>query len=367
MAANPLQQQLQAGNNPPSDVYSAAESINDALSRGGSDDDGDAGREEAETQNENQDGEPDSGGAEEASTDAGGEGEEGSKETETEVGLEDITDLRALETALGADAGYIGKLNITLGEGDDARTMPLSELFSGYHTANETATQSQKRLTKAIQEHNEQQKNTISGFQATVTGMRGQLQAVHGYMAQQMQSEEHARLRFEDPAEWTARQTEYAQLMQAVQQTDQQLQQTYAQSMSQAHADYVRAESEKLSQMLPKWDRQVYDQAMNTIMGLGFSQQEAHDAFDSRFIVAALKFSETLAENKALKERIKKGEKAAKTVKKNVPKLLKPGKGGGKAGSGKRGKLIELNARAKRTGRVEDAGAAIAERLFGDQ
>ena len=81
---------------------------------------------------------------------------------------------------------------------------------------------------------------------------------------------------------------------------------------------------------------------------------------DSRLVKAALSFSTLQAENAALKARIEKGVKTAKTVKKAVPKALKPGK---KVLSSQkkvaRTNLAKAKSRLQKTGDVKDAADVI--------
>ena len=385
MALNPLQQQLQAGTTPPTDVSSAGEALDkqfaaaepssedpESQAAAGAQDDGlppsshapsaagPAANDTTGPTAERAD-PPEQGTDPEAS--AADPAAEGAEEAEAPT-LESIKTVAELEHALGAD-GFVNDLTITIGQGEQQRDIPIKSLMTHYANARRSADTAERELARQQHEFQQQSHKSVEQFQAASVGMSAQLDEAMQRVQELMRGSGHADLRTNDPGEWAARDREYESTLARLQQTRQQLSDQYAQAVQQARDQYIQAESAKLSREMPGWGRGKFDEAMQTIMSFGFTAEEAYNSFDSRLIKAALGYRQMSAENAALKKQLAAGKKAAATVKKTVP-LLKPG-GGKIARRGNRAKVTQLRQRVAKTGSVRDAGAAIAAQLFGDE
>ena len=121
-------------------------------------------------------------------------------------------------------------------------------------------------------------------------------------------------------------------------------------------ARFYQAEAQRLLSEVPDWGEEKLRVAVDTVKSLGFSDDEVVAIADSRLIKGSLELANLRSENAALRARVEKGVKPATTVKKNVPKVITPGK---KVQTSKakvkRDTLSQAKNRLQKTGSVRDA------------
>ena len=116
-----------------------------------------------------------------------------------------------------------------------------------------------------------------------------------------------------------------------------------------------------IAERVPDFGKAHRDKVKTLLGEMGYSQYEISEVFDHRLVLGALELSDLRAEVAELRELKKQAETTAKRVKKDIPKLQKPGKQR-RAGAGvKRDNLARLKDRAAKSGSVGDAAKVIEQ------
>ena len=179
-------------------------------------------------------------------------------------------------------------------------------------------------------------------------------------LGDELNSEKLTVLRNSDPAEWAAQREEIGRRIGAIQQARQSAAQQYEKFRFDSLSALRERENTALLQRLPDFGADHKQLARSTLDSLGFAEQEISDIFDHRLIVGALELAALRAEVKQLREEKSKAKDAVKRVKKEVPKLQRPGKQRLKGrGQINRDNVSRLRKRAAKSGTVEDAAAVI--------
>jgi len=171
-------------------------------------------------------------------------------------------------------------------------------------------------------------------------------------------------LRESDPAEWTARREEISNRLHAVRNAKQQAAVNYNNVKSQHLAGLVQREQEALNARIPDWSDGHRDIAKSTLTSMGFDAGEIDQVYDHRLIMGVLEVAALRNEVKSLREMQSKAKDSVKRVKKDVPKLQKPGKQRAKSGARvKKDTLSRLRGKARDSGSVGDAAKVIEHLL----
>ena len=187
------------------------------------------------------------------------------------------------------------------------------------------------------------------------------MQVAENIVAAELQDPRLADLRERDPAEWTARRDEIGQRLQGLRNARIQAAQAYDQytgTMKQQLRDRSMA---AIAEHIPDFGKSHRDEVKSLLGDMGYSPVEIGEIYDHRLVLGALELSaarKELAELRALKEQ---AENTTRRVKKDIPKLQKPGKQR-RAGAGvKRDNLSRLKNRAAKSGSVQDAAKVIEQ------
>ena len=272
----------------------------------------------------------------------------------------------------------------TLSELAEALELPIEELTQQlthtFRAADEDVTVTLEELTKGYQKDADYRRSTgklaeerrqleaqhtarMTAFEQENALMAQQLNAVEGLFLQQLESPElnaNSDLRKRDPAEWTARREEIGNTIGQLRQARQMAAQRYQQFQQNALLEMRDREMTALTDRLPEFGEKERTATRDAITSLGYTPDEISNIFDHRLILGALELSALRAEVKQLRDEKAKAKDTVKRVKKDIPKITKPGK---QRLQTKKGidaeRIARLKQRAAKSGTVEDAAAYI--------
>ena len=196
--------------------------------------------------------------------------------------------------------------------------------------------------------------------------MAQQLGMAEQMIAAELQSPQLAALRETAPDEWTARQHEIGQRLGQLQSARQQAAAAYEQFRNDNLGKLRERETASLREALPDFGPQHAALAKETIGTLGYTPQEVSQIFDSRLVLGALELAALRSRVAELEGTQSRAEETAKRVKKDIPKLQKPGKHQTPGAKGKRlarDNVRRLKGRLAKSGSVDDAAALIETML----
>lgn len=282
---------------------------------------------------------------------------------EAETG--DIQTLNELAQALDVPLDELkSALTHTFNAADEEVTVTLAELEAGYQKDADYRRQTGKLAEDRRQAEQIYQQNMQQFEQAHV-----QTAQAYNYLEQMLGAELNdprlAQLRESDPAEWTARREEIGQKVGALQQARQQAAQQYHQFTQNNRAQLKQRETQFLQEKIPDFGSQHVQIARGTMESLGMTAPEIAEIFDHRIVLGALELAALRNEVGTLKGEKTKAQDAVKRIKKEVPKLQKPGKRKMQSKRGiKRDNVQRLKERARKSGSVDDA-AKVIETMMG--
>lgn len=244
-------------------------------------------------------------------------------------------------------------------------SVTLKELSQGYQ---KDADYRQKTTELATQRNElvEIRQQEAQHFE-TQTAQLGQfLQQAQRVLLGEMNQPEMQQLRETNPAEWTARNSEYQQRGNAIQQMMQQAanqyqahQQHNGQQLEAAAAERGQKEYDSLLNVYPDWNGETKTQVDNYLAeSFGYTQQELSKIDDHRLAVMAHK---AMQFDKQSQEVTTKTDVAKKKVKK-LPKLQAPAKQKS-AIKVRAGTIGALKSRAKKSGNLQDAANYLEQLL----
>jgi hypothetical protein len=302
-------------------------------------------------------------------------GESPDVESEDEIDETDDTDgLAAFAEELGLDADKLalnddGEIVVSLKVNGKDEKVALKEAISQtqYSKANEEKARNLADERKTFESERTQ---VAEAYQAQLRQVQGLGEMLQSKLNQEFQSIDWDRLRVTDPAEWSAKQYEFQQRNQELQQAGMRLgQQMKAQQeqMSQVEAQQreqiVQAERQLMIDSNPAWaDETVMKNDLSEIVEYarsnGFSDEELQDVIYSRH-VSVLKKAMMFDKGQTVAE---------KKVQKQTPKMQRASNGRF-VSSKKKGKMDQLINKAKTAKGANKRNAqheAVAAILMGD-
>lgn len=271
----------------------------------------------------------------------------------------DITSLTQLAEALEMPIEDLkGTLQHTFKAAGKEHTVTLAELEKGYQLQADYD-RSKTKLADQRKAFESEQQTRIEEYQRQANALATQFNMVEQFIRAEYETQELARLRQDDPAEWNARITEGNQKLNQLYQARQQAAVQYDQIVHQEQQEFLKREAETLKKDVEGWGEEKLKSALGTIKTLGFNDEETAGLLDSRVIKGALELAALREENKALKARFEKAGKTVKKVKDTIPKTLKPGKTGNLKQSLNRSEVSNLKKRLKKSGSTRDAAKMI--------
>ena len=242
--------------------------------------------------------------------------------------------------------------------GKDELDVPLDELLKGYsRTADYTRKTQEIAETRKMVEADRAKIEEAAKLRDTYA----QRLSVIEQMLNQDSGEDLATLKETDPIGYAVRvaeQSEREKQLAAVRAEQQRLAQQQQAEQSERLKAHLAAESQKLSEAIPEFADPVKGSAVKAdirkyAQGLGFSDQELAQAYDSRAITALYKAMQydKLVSNK--------GEATKKVS--QAPRMLKPGTSTPETRTSQ--EVKNMRGRLKKSGRAKDA-AALFERFL---
>lgn len=272
----------------------------------------------------------------------------------------------------------------TLQEFADALEVPLEELKAAvthtFNAADEEVTVTLQELEAGYQKDADYRRNTARLAQdrqmaEADIGQRQQayeqqnyflansLQIAENIVAAELNDPRFTELRESDPAEWTARRDEVGQRLQGLRNARIQAAQAYDQYTGTIKAQLRDRELAAIAQRIPDFGKPHRDKVKNLLGEMGYSPVEISDVFDHRMVLGAIELHDARVELAELRQLKKSAEDTTRRVKKDIPKLTKPGKQR-RAGAGiKKDNLSRLRQRAQKSGSVGDAAKVIEQLL----
>lgn len=284
------------------------------------------------------------------------EAEASDEETET------VESLEQLATALDISLDDLkAQIKHTFRAADEDVTVTLAELEKGYQKdadyRRNTAKLADDRRGLELETQNRLQQFTTAHQDVANT-----LNMTERLLLEELESPALAQLRQDNPAEWTARREELGQRVQVLRNARQQAAMQFEQFTQQHMTQLREREMTALREAVPDWSTEKRDVAKESMATLGFSPEEINQVLDHRMIKGALELAALRKEVAELRELKTKATETVKRVRKEVPKLQKPGKqrmqGGAKI---KRDNLTRLRERARKSGSVKDAAKVIEQ------
>lgn len=243
---------------------------------------------------------------------------------------------------------------------DEEVTVTLAELEKGYQKdadyRRSTAKLAQERQAA---EHGFMQRH--QAYEAQNHFLANSMQIAENIVAAELNDPRLAELRERDPAEWTARRDEIGQRLAGLRQARTQAAQQYEQFITASKQQLRGKELQALSEKMPDFGKEHRDKARETMSDMGFAPQEISEVMDHRLILGVIELADLRAEVAELRQLKEQAADTAKRVKKDIPKLQKPGKARRKVSGVKRDNLAKLRKRAQQSGKVDDAAKVIEQ------
>jgi hypothetical protein len=256
---------------------------------------------------------------------------------------------------------FLGAVEHTFTAAGEETTVTLSDVLKGYQKDADYR-RGTSELANLKREHEQQHTAQMEQFTVQNQQLAAQMGAMEQIIVQQLESPAMQKLRQSDPGEWTARREELGQQIRFIQQARQQAADQYNQTQAN-HLSGLRERSmQALKEAVPEFGSQHGDTARAVLGSLGFADSEVSKIFDHRVVMGALELDTLRKENAKLKADKESAIAAARKVKKNVPRVTKPGKQAHGKGRGvSRDNLARLQGNLRKSGRTEDAAKVIEQ------
>ncbi len=296
---------------------------------------------------------------EDQTTSAIDEAETGEQETEG-----DIQNLSQLAEALDITLDDLkAGLTHTFKAADEDVTVTLAELEAGYQKDADYRRQT-GQLAEARRQAEADYQGRMQAYEQQNVFLAQNFELSEQLLAAELNDPRLATLRESDPAEWTARREEVGQRLNAIRQARQNAAQRFEAFRQQQRAETKQREQSALAERIPEFGPQHVQLARGAMESLGYSGDEIAEIFDHRLVIGALELVALRSEVESLRGEKAKAQDTVKRVKKDVPKLQKPGKQRTKSGARiKRDNVARLKQRAAKSGKVEDAARVIEQMI----
>jgi len=271
---------------------------------------------------------------------------------------EDIDTLQGFAEALEMSIDdFKAAVTHSFNAADEEITVTLQELEKGYQKDADYR-RSTAKLANDRQQAEQDLFGRHQGYEQQNHFLSAQLQAAENIVAAELNDPRLTELRESDPAEWTARRDEIGQRLGGLRNARIQAAQAYEQFSYNNKAQLRAREETALLESIPDFGKSHRATARDLLSTLGYSVPEISEVFDHRVIKGAIELSglrSEVAELRLLKEQA--GD-TVKRVKKDIPRLTKPGKQRGKPRI-KRDNVTSLRDKARKSGKLGDAARLI--------
>lgn len=271
----------------------------------------------------------------------------------------DIQTLAQLAEALEVTVDQLKDgLTHTFNAADGELTVTLSELEKGYQKDADYR-RSTAKLAEDRKDAEAQYAGRMQQFEQQQHMAAYSFQTAEQIVAAELDTPALAELRERDPAEWTARRDEIGQRLNYLRGQRQQAAAAYEQFTNSNLAQLRATEETSLLKAIPDFGKPHRAIARDLMSTLGYEPREIANVFDHRVIQGALELAALRVEVAELRQLKGDAANVVKRVKKDVPKLARPGKQKNAAKGIKRTNVQRLKARARKSGKIDDAARVI--------
>ena len=253
-------------------------------------------------------------------SDKGKEGED--EEFDPPESLEELAEI--LETPLENLKG----LKVKFKAAGLEQTKTLADLEKGFQLEADY-TRSKQTLQKTQSAFEDDQKDRVETFNKAAMVLAGHFNEHEKALNGRLESPYMAELRLTDSNRYVLEKSEIEREVSTLQARRQGMAQQYDEYVNGQREQWVKAQESRVRQELPDWDQEKADSVTNLFKSVGFKDEEIPFLLDHRVVRVANELNVLRSENAALKDRISKGDKAAKELRarRDVKQVMKPGKG----------------------------------------
>lgn len=283
-----------------------------------------------------------------------------SDDADTEDPIETLEQLaEAMEVPLDE---ITSQLTHTFRAAGEEVTVTLAELEAGYQKDADYRRNSAK-LADDRRDAETDYQNRMQSYEQENYVLANTLLNAENMIAGELDSPAMQALRQSDPAEWAARREEIGNRLGQLRGARQQAATQYQTFRTQQLQELKTREMSRLKEIRPDFSKEDGDTARKVMESVGYNQMEISQIFDHRLVNAALELHTLREANAQFKAEKDKAQNTVKRVKKEVPKVTKPGKKATSKRGISRDKVSNLRRRAAQSGKVEDAAKVIETML----
>lgn len=275
-------------------------------------------------------------------------------ETATEEEEQPIQSLPELAEHYEWDQEWLDTVTIPVKVNGEETSVSLKEMRDNYQMYTAADRRLEEAKAKAESQNHEIEQSRTKA-QEQLAAAAGLIQELESELISESQSIDWNKLRQDDPAEFAAKRAEIQQRQEKLEGYKQKAVDEYRQTIqpTKPTEETLQEERTKLLQKIPEWkDAKVADREkarlVNTLKGVGYSEDDIKGASDHRLFV--------LARMAMLGESTKEKVNAAKKKVRKVPKVTPPG---AKRATGNTQAVKKAQERFSQTRSVDDAFAVL--------
>ena len=205
----------------------------------------------------------------------------------------------------------------------EKKTFSLAEIIEGYTGATDVAAQTEALETErsTFQEHAEEAKQSYIRQAASIQEF---LTSIDKGLAAALETPDMVTLKSEDPSKYLLQKDQIDSQRRMIKEQIGSLNEQFDQGLALYKQNKIKEHTTQLTKDIKGWNDAMADETVKMYQALGFNDSEIVELWDHRLVKVIRDVNTLRAENKTLKERAAKAKTVAKTVKKKVPKTVKP-------------------------------------------
>lgn len=295
-------------------------------------------------------------------TDKPEDSEEGAEETEADEKDVGPVTLEQLAEAAGETVEQmVETLQHTFQIDGEPHTATLKDILKGYGLES-SFTKKNEAFRKRESEFDRAHQDTVGKFQQYYAQVETRFAEAEAVLTNALGGQDLKEMKETDPATWAVRTQELNEQLKQVETGRKKLSEEHQEQFGKHLEERRSIEAGKLFEKVEGWGREKLDQATRVWQGLGFGDDEAMMFIDSRLLIAGLELHDLRAENKALKGEKEQSRQALRKLKKEVPRLQKPGGKKKSPTNRARGRYGSAMKELRKTGNLRDAAEAYGAR-----
>ena len=291
--------------------------------------------------------------------------EEAAEEDEGEVELPGS--IGELAEALGVELDDLTAMKHTVRASGEDLEVSVADLVAGFQLKTDYD-KGRSALTQEREALEHEYKERVEAYNRDAAVLAESLSLSEKALMTDVESPEFQRLREVDPAAWSAAIVESNQRVAQIQQARTNAGEQFDTYMANARQQKLEAERQKLVVDVPGWGEDKLEASVEALKSVGYDDAAIADAADANLVKAGLEIARLQAEVKTLSQRVEKGVKAVKQVKRLPSKSIKPG--AGKRVDARTSKVTDLRRHLRKTGDHKTAAtlieASLPDSIFAD-